>query len=254
MKNLLKGIGLTVMAVMLNGQAYAESAKIAVASNFTKTIEKIGAEFHKDTGHELKFSFGPTGKLFAQIKNGAPYDAFFAADEKRALKTLDEGLAVKGSYFVYAQGQLALYSSKFPVAEKPLEVLQNAKFNHLAIANPKTAPYGTQAEVFLKNKGLYKGVKDKLVNGESIAHAFQYVATQNAEIGFIALSQVVDPQSPIYEKGHYWLVAQADYNPIKQGAVVLKRGQKNDAIKAFMEYIKTPKALEIIHAYGYSTP
>lgn len=254
MKNLLKGMGLTVMAVVINGQALAETAKIAVASNFTKTIEQIGAEFKKDTGHDLKFSFGPTGKLFAQIKNGAPYDAFFAADEKRALKTIEEGLAVESSYFVYAQGQLALYSRQFPVAEQPLQVLQQAEFNHLAIANPKTAPYGTQAEFFLKQKGLYAAVQNKIVNGESIAHAFQYVATQNAEIGFIALSQVVDPQSPIYQKGQYWLVPQADYNPIKQGAVVLKRGQDNAAIKAFMEYIKTPKALEIIHAYGYSTP
>lgn len=254
MKTFMNGIFAGALGVFISGAAMAESAKIAVAANFTKTIEQIAVEFKKDTGHELKFSFGPTGKLFAQIKNGAPYDAFFAADEKRALKTIDEGMGVAGSYFVYAQGQLALFSNSLPVKAQPIEVLKKGDFSHLSIANPKTAPYGTQAEAFMKNIGVYENLKKKIVNGESIAHAFQYVATNNAEIGFIALSQVVDPQSPVYQKGEYWIVPQQDYAPIKQGAVVLKRGEKNQAVTEFMEYIKSPKALEIIHAYGYSTP
>jgi len=243
----------SVLSVVGTTVAMAETATIAVAANFTKTIEQIAVEFKKETGHELKFSFGPTGKLFAQIKNGAPFDAFFAADEKRALKTIEDGMGVKGSYFVYAQGQLALFSNTLPVKDQPLETLKKAEFSYLSIANPKTAPYGTQAEAFLKNVGVYDSVKKKIVNGESIAHAFQYVATNNAEIGFVALSQLVDPQSPVYQKGQYWIVPQQDYAPIKQGAVVLKRGENNAAVKAFMEYVKTPKALEIIHAYGYST-
>lgn len=254
MKTFMNGVVAGALGLLISGAAMAESANIAVAANFTKTIEQIAVEFKKDTGHDLKFSFGPTGKLFAQIKNGAPFDAFFAADEKRAMKTIDEGTGVEGSYFVYAQGQLALFSNRLPVKDQPLEILKKADFNYLAIANPKTAPYGAQAEAFMKNIGVYDTLKKKLVNGESIAHAFQYVATNNAEIGFIALSQVVDPQSPVYKKGQYWIVPQKDYAPIKQGAVVLKRGEKNPAVIEFMEYLKSPKALEIIHAYGYSTP
>ena len=234
--------------------ALAKTATIAVAANFTKTIEVIGEEFTKETGHKLKFSFGPTGKLYAQVKNGAPFDAFFGADERRPLKTIEDGSGIQSSYFVYAQGQIALYSAKYPVAKQPLEVLKQAQFRHLAMANPRTAPYGERAQAYLKKMGLYDGVKSKIVNGESIAHAFQYVATGNASIGFIALSQIVDPQSPIYKKGEYWVVPQADYAPIKQGAVVLKRGQDNAAVKAFMEFVQSPKAIKIIQSYGYSTP
>lgn len=254
MKKIMKGFLVGTIGALFSGTVIAETATIAVASNFTKTIEQVALEFKKDTGHDLKFSFGPTGKLYAQIKNGAPYDAFFAADEKRALRTIDDGMGLKESYFVYAQGQIALYSAKYPVAEQPLQILKNTEFSHLAIANPRTAPYGERAQAFLKSKGLYDGVKSKLVNGESIAHAFQYVATGNAPIGFIALSQIVDPQSPVYNKGQYWLVPQKDYAPIKQGAVILKRGESNKVVAQFMEYMKSPKALEIIQAYGYSLP
>jgi molybdate transport system substrate-binding protein len=255
MKNtFLAGLFGTVVMLVSSGAALAQTATIAVAANFTKTIEVIGEEFTKETGHKLKFSFGPTGKLFAQIKNGAPFDAFFGADEKRALKTIEDGTGVNGTYFVYAQGQIALYSDKYPVKEQPLEVLKKAEFRHIAMANPRTAPYGERAQAYVKKMGLYDGLKSKIVNGESIAHAFQYVATGNAPIGFIALSQIVDPQSPIYKKGEYWVVPQADYAPIKQGAVVLKRGQDNAAVKAFMEFVQSPKAIEIIQSYGYSTP
>lgn len=247
-------LGSVMLAVVSSGPVLAESATIAVAANFTKTIEKVGEQFSKETGYQLKFSFGPTGKLYAQIKNGAPFDAFFGADERRPLKTIEDGMGLKETYRVYAQGQIALYSAKYPVKDQPLEVLKKAEFNHLAIANPRTAPYGERAQAFLKSQGLYEGVKKKLVNGESIAHAFQYVATGNASIGFVALSQLVDPQSPVYQKGEYWIVPQKDYTPIKQGAVILKRGAENQAVKAFFDYLATDKALEIIHAYGYSTP
>ncbi|BBP46933.1 molybdate ABC transporter substrate-binding protein [Thiosulfatimonas sediminis] len=253
-KTVLLGLFSAAFALLTSGLAHAGSATIAVAANFTKTIEEIGEQFRQETGHELKFSFGPTGKLYAQIKNGAPFDAFFGADESRPLKTIADGIGVESSYFVYAQGQIALYSADYPVKTQPLEVLRKAEFKHLAMANPRTAPYGERAQAFLKSQGLYEGVKAKLVNGESIAHAFQYVATGNAPIGFIALSQIVDPQSPIFQKGEYWVVPQADYEPIKQGAIILKRGVDNVALQAFFDYLKTPKALEILHAYGYSTP
>jgi len=248
----LVGLALVFLGLTLSAQVYAQNATVAVASNFTKTIESVNEAFVKHhPEHTIKFSFGPTGKLYAQIYNGAPFDAFFAADEKRAQKTIESKLAEAESYFVYAQGKIALYSATYPVAQTPLQVLKDAKFNHLAIANPKTAPYGERAQAFLKSKGLYNGVKSKMVNGESIAHAFQYVATGNAEIGFIAMSQIVDPDSPLYQKGEYWVVPQVDYQPINQGAVITKRGKDNQAIQDFMAFMKTPEAIKIIEGYGY---
>ena len=241
-----------LLGLTFSTYSYAQNATIAVAANFTKTIESVNEAFVKHhPEHNIKFSFGPTGKLFAQINNGAPFDAFFAADEKRAKKTIEVGLGVADSYFVYAQGKIALYSAKFPVETQAITVLKEAKFNHLAIANPKTAPYGERAQAYLLKQGLYDGVKAKVVNGESIAHAFQYVATGNAEIGFIAMSQIVDPQSPVYQKGEYWVVPQADYKPINQGALITKRGKENSAIKDFMAFMKTPEAIKIIESYGY---
>ncbi|WP_373017305.1 molybdate ABC transporter substrate-binding protein [Thiomicrorhabdus sp.] len=251
MKNVFRALMLAG-GLLVTSQAIAETAKIAVAANFTKTIEEVGKAFEKETGHQVKFSFGPTGKLYAQIKNGAPFDAFFGADERRPKKTIEDGIGLAESYFVYAQGQIVLYSADYPVKEQPLEVLKAAEFKHLAVANPKTAPYGERAVAYLKSKGLYDGVKSKLVNGESIAHAFQYVATHNAEIGFVAMSQVVDPQSPVYQKGEYWVVPQADYKPINQGAIITKRGKDNVAVQAFMKFIKTPKAIAIIKKFGYN--
>lgn len=167
-------------------------------------------------------------------------------------KTIEDGLGVASSYFVYAQGPIVLFSWDDPVENQPIDILKKSQFKYLAIANPKTAPYGNRAVEFLKNKGLYEKVQSKLVSGESIAHAFQYVQTQNARIGFIAKSQVVDPQSPVYDKGHYWVVPQKDYSPINQGALILKRGRGNSAIQAFMKFIKTPEASRIIQSYGYN--
>ncbi|MGM0541509.1 MAG: molybdate ABC transporter substrate-binding protein [Pseudomonadota bacterium] len=251
MKNVFTIVSL-LLGLMFTANTVAQTATVAVATNFTKTIESVHKAFVKHyPEHTIRFSFGPTGKLFAQIYNGAPFDAFFAADEKRAQKTIEIGLGLAESYFVYAQGKIALYSAQYPVAKAPLTVLKDAQFNYLAIANPKTAPYGARAQAYLQKQGLYDGVKAKLVNGESIAHAFQYVATGNAEIGFLAMSQIVDPQSPIYQKGEYWVVPQADYQPINQGAVMTKRGQGNLAIKNFMAFMKTPEAIKIIENYGY---
>jgi len=241
-----------VVCMSFSAWVLAENATIAVASNFTKTIEAVGKVFEAETGHQVKFSFGPTGKLYAQIKNGAPFDAFFGADERRPKKTIEEGLGIPQSYFVYAQGQIVLYSSQYPVDSQPIEVLKSAGFRHLAVANPKTAPYGERAVAFLKKKHLYEGVKSRIVNGESIAHAFQYVVTHNAPIGFVAMSQVVDPNSPVYQKGAYWVVPASDYAPINQGALILKRGKNNAAVHDFMDFMKTPKAIAIIKQYGYN--
>ena len=251
MRSSIKLVALA-LGLTFSGISYAEKATVAVAANFTKTIEIVNQAFVKHyPEHDIKFSFGPTGKLFAQIANGAPFDAFFAADEKAAKRVVESEGGVADSYFVYAQGKIVLYSAKHPVKNEALDVLKGANFKYLAIANPKTAPYGARAEAYMQKIGVYDNIKSKIVNGESIAHAFQYVATGNAEIGFVALSQVVDPDSPVYQKGEYWVVPQADYEPINQGAVITKRGENNAAIKEFMAFMKTPEAIEIIEGFGY---
>ncbi len=234
--------------------AFADTLNAAVAANFTKTIEEIGAGFKAKTGHEVKFAFGPTGKLYAQIKNGAPFDLFFAADTEKPEALLKEDLVKKDSYFVYARGVLALYSPTLSVKDDYKAVLEKAEFNHLSIANPKTAPYGQAAEEVMNTLGVYDAVKPKIVNGESIAHAFQYVQTGNAELGFVALSQLVDPQSPAYHKGQYWLPAQDMYAPIDQAAVILKKAENNPVAQQFMDYLRSDEGRKVIERYGYSIP
>lgn len=249
MAPLLIALGSMITATV----AHAATARIAVAANFTKTIEEVGQVFNQKTGHDIRFAFGPTGKLFTQIQQGAPYDAFFGADEKRPLKTLETGTGIKGSYFVYAKGKIVLFSWDYPVDQNALEVLKKANFNHFAIANPKTAPYGEGAVAFLKKHHLYKDIQPKLVQGESISQAYQYVYTRNASIGILALSQIKDPESPLQHKGSYWTIPTSDYKPIKQGAVLLKHGCKNEAAKAFLAFMKTPEALAIMARYGYAS-
>jgi len=234
--------------------ALADTINAAVAANFTKTIEEIGVAFKAKTGHEVKFAFGPTGKLYAQIKNGAPFDLFFAADTEKPEMLVKEGLTKPDSYFVYARGVLALYSPTLPVKADYKEVLSKAEFNHLSIANPKTAPYGVAAEEVLGKLGVYDTVKPKIVNGESIAHAFQYVQTGNAQLGFVAMSQLVDPQSPAYQKGEYWLPPQDMYDPIDQAAVILKRGENNPVAQQFMDFLRSDEGRKVIERYGYTIP
>ncbi len=234
--------------------ALADTLNAAVAANFTKTIEEIGAAFKEKTGHEVKFAFGPTGKLYAQIKNGAPFDLFFAADTEKPQALVKEGLVKEGSYFVYARGVLALYSPTLPVKEGYKTILEKAEFNHLALANPKTAPYGVAGEEVLRHLGVYEKVRPKIVNGESIAHAFQYVQTGNAELGFVALSQLVDPQSPAHGKGEYWLPPQEMYTPIDQAAVILERAESNPVAQQFMDFLRSDEGRRVIEKYGYSVP
>lgn len=238
----------------MTSNTLAAETTIAVAANFTKTIEEIGQAFAQDTEHKARFSFGPTGKLFAQISNGAPFDLFFAANEKTPKAAIEKKFAIKDSYFIYAQGALALYSASLPVATQKQTILTHSKIRFISVANPKTAPYGTQAIHYLKKTGLYDTVKPKLVNGESVAHAFQYAITGNAQLGFVALSHLIDPISPAKNKGEYWVIPTSDYEPINQAAVMLKRGENNSAAQAFLNYIQSDKAQAIIKKYGYSIP
>lgn len=238
------------------GAAQAETINVAVAANFTKTAEQIGKAWQKATGNHVRFSFGPTGKLYAQIKNGAPFDAFFAADSRRPNLLIKGGYAAPHSFFVYANGQVALFSKKLPVGKHAVTVLKKGNFAHLAIANPKTAPYGTAAAAVMKKLGVYGKLKreKKIVQGESISHAFQYVVTDNAQLGFIALSQIKDPDSPIKGSGQFWLPPQSDYAPIEQAAVFIKRSHKRKTVASFFNYVRSPAGAAIIEKYGYGIP
>lgn len=234
--------------------AHAETLHASVAVNFAKVLEELGKGFKAETGHELKLSTGPTGKLYAQIVNGGPYDMFFAADVEKPQALVKDGLAVKDSFMVYAQGVLALWSPSLPVKDNYKTVLEEASFNHLAIANPKVAPYGAEAIRVMEALGVYEKLKPKIVYGESLAHAFQYVQTGNAMLGFLALSQLVDPESPAYQKGEYWLPPQSMYQPLDQAAVILKRAENNPAAQAFWSYLRSDAARAVIERYGYKIP
>ncbi len=241
---------LVALALMLSSSlSYAAEIRIAVASNFTRAMMGLVQQFEADTGHKVKLVFGSTGKHYAQIKNGAPFDAFFAADMKRPKLLEDEGLAVPDSRFSYALGRLVLWSPETGYVDSAGKVLSDGSYYHLAIANPKLAPYGRAAKEVLQSRGLWKAMKGRAVRGENIGQAFQFVHSGNAELGFVAYSQVKYPGQSII--GSYWEVPQTLYSPILQQAVVLK---DTAVTRAFIKYIKSKPALEIIQDYGYDVP
>jgi molybdate transport system substrate-binding protein len=223
--------------------------QVAVASNFAAPMARIGEAFAAATGHTLKLSSGATGKFYAQIVAGAPFEVLLAADNTTPRKLVDEGHAVPGSSFTYATGRLVLWSATPGFVDDQGAVLASGRFAHLAIANPKVAPYGAAAMQVLGARGLAEPLAAKLVTGESIAQAFQFVSTGNAELGFVALSQVQVPGKPA--AGSRWLVPAALHAPILQDAVLLKPGVGNPAAAALLAYLKSPPALELIRAFGY---
>ncbi len=247
-------IGATFAITAAFSSAQADTITVAVAANFTKAIGAIGKEWTQETGNEVHFSFGPTGGLYAQINNGAPFDAFFSADTKTPKKLVDEGKA--SDYFAYAQGKLALYSTSLPVTKDPTAIIKGGDYKFLAIANPKGAPYGSAAVQVLEKMDMYKKLdsEKKIVQGESITATFQFVMTGNAQLGFVALSQIKDPESPANGKGEFWLVPQEDYSPINQAAVLIKDSKHAAAAKSFMAFMKSPAAVKIIESYGYEIP
>lgn len=229
----------------------AQTVMVAVAANFTEPMQEIAAAFDKDTGNNTVLSFASSGKFFAQIKNGAPFDVFLSADVAKPLALEEAGLSVKDTRFTYTKGALILWSPKvdFVDSQSP-DVLTNGQFKHLSLANPKLAPYGTAAIETLKNLGVYEDVAKRIVMGENIAQAYQFVATHNAQLGFVALSQVMKQGK--LSSGSGWIVSKDLYSPIRQDAVLLKKAEDNDAAKALLDYLKSDKALAIIESYGYS--
>lgn len=236
-------------ALLLVFAAHADEVQVAVAANFTAPMQRIAAEFEKDTGHKALLSFGATGKFYAQISNGAPFEVFLAADDETPARLEKEFLIAPHTRFTYAIGKLALWSAKDGYVDSKGEVLKTGEFKHLSLANPKTAPYGAAAIETLKKLGTFERVEPRLVQGENIAQAHQFVATGNAELGFVALSQVYKEGK--VTSGSGWIVPASLYAPIRQDAVVLARGKNNRAATALAEYLKSDSARAIIKSYGY---
>ena len=243
----------TMLAALITsftvGTACADDVQVAVAANFTAPIQAIANDFEKDTGHKLIAAYGATGQFYTQIKNGAPFEVFLAADDSTPEKLEKEGETVPGSRFTYAVGTLALWSAKDGYVDPEGQVLKEGTYQHLAIANPKAAPYGLAATQVLEKMGLTEKVKDKLVEGQNITQAYQFVSTGNAQLGFVALSQIYKDGK--VSSGSAWIIPEALHDPIKQDAVILKKGANNPAAKALTEYLKGPKAAAIIKSFGY---
>lgn len=239
----------SLLAVFATGAAQADEVQVAVAANFTAPIQAIAADFEKDTGHKLVAAYGATGQFYTQIKNGAPFEVFLSADDTTPEKLEREGDTVKGSRFTYAVGTLALWSAKDGYVDTKGEVLKKNEYQHLSIANPKTAPYGLAATQVLEKLKLTEATKAKIVEGQNITQAYQFVSTGNAELGFVALSQIYKEGK--VTSGSAWIVPASLHDPIKQDAVILSKGKDNAAAKALVEYLKGPKAAAVIKSYGY---
>lgn len=240
---------ITAFLIFSCSTSWAEQIRVAVASNFNEAAKAIVQRFEMKSQHQVQLIFGSTGKHYAQIKNGAPFDAYFAADLRRPKLLDDEGIAIPGSRFTYAIGRIVLWSPKTNYVDPMGRVLEQNDFHHLSIANPKLAPYGKAAQQVLQGKGLWDSLRGRMVRGENIGQAFQYVKSGNAELGFVAYSQIKRPNQSL--QGSLWEVPQNLYTPIKQQAVVLN---ESPAANEFMTFMRSPEVVEIIRSYGYDIP
>ena len=238
-----------VLSLLFSVSAHAAEVSVAVAANFTAPMKAIAAEFALDTGHVAKPAFGATGKFYAQIKNGAPFQMLLSADDETPAKLAMEGYADPASRFTYAIGTLVLWSAQPGFVDGKGDVLKKGQFNKLALANAKLAPYGKAAIEVLTGMGLLDTLAPKFVQGENIAQTWQFASTGNAELGFVALSQVMKDGK--IGSGSGWIVPAKLHTPIRQDAVILAAGKGNPAAEALMKYLKSDKAKTIIKAYGY---
>ena len=229
--------------------ARADVVQVAVAANFTAPARALAEVFARTTGHEARLSFGATGAFYTQIKNGAPFDVLLAADDERPARLEKEGDTVAGSRFTYATGQLVLWSAKPGFVDDQGAVLKGGQFGKIAIANPKNAPYGAAAVEAMNKLGMAAALQPKLVTGESIGQTYNFIATGNAELGFVALAQVLEGGK--LKSGSMWVVPAQYHAPIIQDAVILNRAASNPAAKAWMELLKTPQSKALIRSYGY---
>ena len=229
-------------------QVQADEVSVAVAANFTAPMKQIATEFEKDTGHKVVPSFGATGKFYAQIKNGAPFEVLLAADDETPAKLIKENSAVAGSQFTYAIGKLVLWSAKPGVVDSAGEVLKKGGFEHIALADPKLAPYGAAAIEVMKTLGVYDSLQPKIVTAENIGQAYQFISSGNSPLGFVALSQVLKDGKI---EGSAWQVPANLYTSIRQDAVVLDKGRGKPAAEALMKFLKADKTKTIIKSFGY---
>lgn len=237
---------LALAALLLRAPAVeAADTALAIAANFSDAAREIARQFEATRGHRATLSFGSTGQLFTQIGQGAPFDVFLAADQERPRLAVEQGLALAETRFTYAVGRLVLYSKDAKLVQGE-PTLRGGSFQKLAIANPVTAPYGAAAVEAMRKLGVYDRLAAKLVQGNDIAQTFQFVETQNAELGFVALAQVI-----ARSEGSRWLVPDDLHAPIRQDAVLLNRGASSAAARAFLDFLRGPEARAIVEKYGY---
>jgi molybdate transport system substrate-binding protein len=241
-----------VLFGLMSSPACAGEVRAAVASNFSAPMERLAALFQKESGHTVKVSLGSSGKFYSQIKGGAPFDVLLAADDAIPKRLAQEGLADGGSRFVYAVGRLALWSAQPGFVDDKGSVLNRGNFEKLAIADPKLAPYGVAAKETLEKLVMWNAMQRKLVKGENITQTYQFVATENAELGFIALSQIMHDGK--VSGGSWWLVPPEMHKPIRQSAVLLSSAKDTAAAQAFLAFLKGKQAAVIMRSFGYELP
>ncbi len=243
---------LPLICAALCVSAQADEVRVAVAANFATPLKTLAAEFEKDTGHTLALSAGATGKLYAQIKSGSPFDVFLSADDETPARLEKEGDAVAGSRFTYAVGRLMLWSAQPNTVDAQGAVLKTGNFKHLALAAPHLAPYGAAAVQTLTQLGLLTALQPRFVQGESIGQTYSFVASGNAELGFVALSQVFE--NGRINQGSGWIVPASLHEPLRQDAVLLTRSRDKAAARALLAFLQGSKARGLIRAFGYETP
>jgi len=242
----LLALALSVLAL----PSRADEIQVAVAANFSAAAQQIAADFEKDTGHTAKLSFGATGKFYAQIENGAPFDVLLAADQATPGRLVAEGKAVAATLRTYAIGRLVLWSADPALVDARGEVLKSGRWKHLSVADARLAPYGRAAAETLAALKLTDAVQPRVVTAENIGQALQFVQSGNAEIGFVALGQVQPPDGS-KGSGSMWLVPDSLYSPIRQDAVVIATARSPKAAAAFVDYLGSAKARVVIQARGY---
>jgi len=236
-------------ALLVTSAAHADEVQVAVAANFTAPMKQIAADFEQATGHKAVLAFGATGKFYAQIRSNAPFEILLSADDETPAKLAREGAAVAASQFTYAKGKLVLWSAKEAIVDDKGEVLKKGGFDHLALANPKLAPYGAAAVEAMKALGVHDALSPKFVTADNIGQTLQFVKSGNAALGFVALSQVIK-DSKIVE-GSAWIVPANLYQPIRQDAILLAKGKGKPAAEALMKFLRGDAAVKVIKSYGY---
>jgi len=239
-----------LFVAMVGATAHGAEVQVAVAANFTGPMEKIVPAFERTTGHKAVVAYGTVGKFYAQIKNGAPFDVLISSDEETPRRLEQDDLAIAASRFTYAIGKLVLWSAQPGLIDEQGGVLNHGAFKYLAVANPKLAVYGAAAVEVMNKLGVYSALAPKLVLGENITQTYQFVVTGNAELGFVALSQIY--KDGHYAAGSYWMVPPDLYPQLKQDAVLLKRGTENPAARALLDYLQNETVKGIIRSYGYT--